>query len=162
VNAEIGDIANRSFKVDELGVKGAIVFLDDDSTGKSEISIEPGSEKTTTVGLNASLVETVLGKLREGGESQAWGISMGTNDLETSVVGVESFTDDKSDKGGVVSSEEITTASFEFPVFDFVDFSETFSKELLTRVVNNVERRRTVVDKVNAVKSDWLSIVNKI
>jgi isocitrate lyase len=85
-----------------------------------------------------------------------------TNDLETSVVGVESFTDDKSDKGGVVSSEEVTTAGFEFPVVDFMDFSETFSEKLLTRVVDNVERRRTVVDEVDAVKSDWLSVVDKV
>ena len=63
--------------------------------------------KSSSIGRNATLFDSSIGKFRDGVDFKAGGVSVGPNDVEASLIGIKVFPNWKGDESSIVCGEEI-------------------------------------------------------
>ena len=120
VNSQVGDAEDGLLDVDETRSQGLVFFLglDDDATSNSQITVEPGVEKNTTVELNTKTDVIALVELAAGFESKVRRVGVSTR-KEAASTSLVLATDGESDNGGLVTCHVVAAVGFT----EIVEFS---------------------------------------
>lgn len=93
MDAQVGDDSNRSIRLVKFILESSFGVFDDHSSADLEVSIHPSVPQASSVGLDTGLEISKGCMLGDWGESQAWRISVSSNDFEIACVRVELFSD---------------------------------------------------------------------
>lgn len=105
--------------------------------------------KTSSVDRNVALFDTSACGLRNRVELEAGTISVSTDNLEASVLGVEVVSDVEGYNGGEISGKEVLAAGLEFPAIDLLQFLIAFLGQFPTAPINRVVGRNRMIDELN-------------
>lgn len=122
--------------------------LVDNSSCKDQVSVKPSVPETSSVSWYMELFHGFELSFWNWCNSQAWAVSMGTNDLESSVFWWESLSNVEGDQSGVVSGEEVLGTFFELPIGCLAQLFVSFCSEFISTPVDDVEGWAGLVDKV--------------
>ena len=103
--------------------------------------------KSSPVGRNAALLNSVLGHFRYRVDLEARTVGMSSYQFKSSVVRIEFTANSEGNKGGVVSGEEILLARTQTPVVDLMQLFVALGIELLPGPLDRVEGGHRVVDE---------------
>jgi hypothetical protein len=82
MDGEVRQLKDGFFGVPVAALEFLAFDLNDDSSGKSQVPIEPRPPKAPSVGHNIKLVVATRRKFTEGGKFEDWGVSMAADNLE--------------------------------------------------------------------------------
>ena len=84
MDGEVWQLKDRFFGVPIAALKFIAFDLNDDSSGKSKVSIKPRPPKTPSVSHNIELVIATCLEFTEGSKFEDWGVSVTADNLEGS------------------------------------------------------------------------------
>jgi len=152
MDSKTGDLHERLTSMPVSALKFTI-SIDNDFTSQSQVSIKPSSPKTTTISHNIELLVTkAVIELRNGGELEHRGISMATDDLESTHRVLNALgTNEEGTDSRAISSEVVTLTSFKVPLVDFLNLIESILLELILAVIDSMEMGRRGVKALKDV-----------
>ena len=120
----------------------AIYRFDDNFTSYGQVSVEPGSPKTTTIKHNIQLVVATWCQLAIRCNFKDWTVSVATNNLvRTNRLTTTKCACKERYNRGSISRKIVALAWFETPLLGFFKLSEAIFFQLLLAVVNSVKMR---------------------